>query len=82
MLKTMLSLCLMVRKQVQRGTMRLIIVLANKNLALNSVAGAAFGAAGQRCMALSVGASRAMRDRIHLLISPVGQPSLWARPGR
>ncbi|KAN0066062.1 hypothetical protein ACQY0O_000155 [Thecaphora frezii] len=27
---------------------------ANKNFALNSVAGAAFGAAGQRCMALSV----------------------------
>ncbi|KAF9479732.1 methylmalonate-semialdehyde dehydrogenase [Pholiota conissans] len=27
---------------------------ANKNLALNSVVGAAFGAAGQRCMALSV----------------------------
>lgn len=27
---------------------------ANKNLALNSIAGAAFGAAGQRCMALSV----------------------------
>ena len=26
---------------------------ANKNLALNSIAGAAFGAAGQRCMALS-----------------------------
>ncbi|TEB38997.1 methylmalonate-semialdehyde dehydrogenase [Coprinellus micaceus] len=28
---------------------------ANKNLALNSIVGAAFGAAGQRCMALSVG---------------------------
>lgn len=27
---------------------------ANKNLALNAIAGAAFGAAGQRCMALSV----------------------------
>ncbi|KAK7059137.1 hypothetical protein VNI00_001763 [Paramarasmius palmivorus] len=27
---------------------------ANKNLALNSIVGAAFGAAGQRCMALSV----------------------------
>ncbi|KAE8233878.1 hypothetical protein CF326_g1085 [Tilletia indica] len=27
---------------------------ANKNFALNSIAGAAFGAAGQRCMALSV----------------------------
>lgn len=26
---------------------------ANKNLTLNSIAGAAFGAAGQRCMALS-----------------------------
>jgi acyl-CoA reductase-like NAD-dependent aldehyde dehydrogenase len=31
-------------------------VIANKNLTLNAVAGAAFGAAGQRCMALSVGA--------------------------
>ncbi|KAJ3560469.1 hypothetical protein NP233_g10821 [Leucocoprinus birnbaumii] len=29
---------------------------ANKNLALNSIVGAAFGAAGQRCMATSVGA--------------------------
>ena len=27
---------------------------ANKNFALNSIVGAAFGAAGQRCMALSV----------------------------
>ena len=31
----------------------LIMPDANKNLALNSIAGAAFGAAGQRCMALS-----------------------------
>jgi acyl-CoA reductase-like NAD-dependent aldehyde dehydrogenase len=31
---------------------------ANKNLTLNAVAGAAFGAAGQRCMALSVGRSQ------------------------
>jgi malonate-semialdehyde dehydrogenase (acetylating)/methylmalonate-semialdehyde dehydrogenase len=30
-------------------------ISANKNLALNSIIGAAFGAAGQRCMALSVG---------------------------
>ncbi|KAF9015529.1 methylmalonate-semialdehyde dehydrogenase [Cyathus striatus] len=30
------------------------IGLANKNLALNSIVGAAFGAAGQRCMAVSV----------------------------
>jgi len=28
---------------------------ANQNLALNSIVGAAFGAAGQRCMAISVG---------------------------
>lgn len=28
---------------------------ANKNLALNSIISAAFGAAGQRCMAISVG---------------------------
>jgi malonate-semialdehyde dehydrogenase (acetylating)/methylmalonate-semialdehyde dehydrogenase len=27
---------------------------ANKNYALNAITGAAFGAAGQRCMALSV----------------------------
>jgi malonate-semialdehyde dehydrogenase (acetylating)/methylmalonate-semialdehyde dehydrogenase len=27
---------------------------ANKNFALNAITGAAFGAAGQRCMALSV----------------------------
>jgi hypothetical protein len=32
---------------------------ANKNFALNSIIGAAFGAAGQRCMAISVGASAA-----------------------
>ncbi len=31
------------------------LILANRNLTLNSVVGAAFGAAGQRCMALSVG---------------------------
>jgi malonate-semialdehyde dehydrogenase (acetylating)/methylmalonate-semialdehyde dehydrogenase len=31
----------------------LIMPDANKNLALSSIAGAAFGAAGQRCMALS-----------------------------
>lgn len=31
----------------------LIMPDANKNLTLNSIAGAAFGAAGQRCMALS-----------------------------
>jgi len=31
----------------------LILPDANKNLTLNSIAGAAFGAAGQRCMALS-----------------------------
>jgi malonate-semialdehyde dehydrogenase (acetylating)/methylmalonate-semialdehyde dehydrogenase len=35
----------------------LLIRAANKNLTLNAVAGAAFGAAGQRCMALSVGES-------------------------
>lgn len=29
--------------------------LANKNLAINAILGAAFGAAGQRCMAISVG---------------------------
>ena len=40
------------------GAVRVIAYfLANKNLALNAVAGAAFGAAGQRCMALSVGMS-------------------------
>lgn len=33
----------------------LLIHTANRNLTLNAVAGAAFGAAGQRCMALSVG---------------------------
>ena len=32
----------------------LYVTLANKNLALNSIIGAAFGAAGQRCMAISV----------------------------
>jgi len=31
------------------------IVPANQNLSLNSIIGAAFGAAGQRCMAISVG---------------------------
>ena len=30
-------------------------VTANQNLTLNSLIGAAFGAAGQRCMAISVG---------------------------
>lgn len=44
------------RVQANLGAKNHAIIMpdANKNLALNSVAGAAFGAAGQRCMALSV----------------------------
>ncbi|GAA5874327.1 hypothetical protein JCM8547_007564 [Rhodosporidiobolus lusitaniae] len=43
------------RVQANLGAKNHAIILpdANKNLALNSVVGAAFGAAGQRCMALS-----------------------------
>jgi len=48
------SSCLMVG--VRREPSRKLIS-ANRNLTLNAVAGAAFGAAGQRCMALSVGES-------------------------
>ncbi|KAH9037207.1 methylmalonate-semialdehyde dehydrogenase [Lactarius pseudohatsudake] len=44
------------RVQSNMGAKNHAVILpdANKNLALNSVVGAAFGAAGQRCMALSV----------------------------
>lgn len=44
------------RVQANLGAKNHCVVMpdANKNLALNSIAGAAFGAAGQRCMALSV----------------------------
>ncbi|KAH6916873.1 methylmalonate-semialdehyde dehydrogenase [Coprinopsis sp. MPI-PUGE-AT-0042] len=44
------------RVQANLGAKNHGIILpdANKNLALNSIVGAAFGAAGQRCMALSV----------------------------
>lgn len=44
------------RVQANLGAKNHAIVMpdANKNLALNSIVGAAFGAAGQRCMALSV----------------------------
>ncbi|KAG6911547.1 hypothetical protein DXG01_011849 [Tephrocybe rancida] len=43
-------------KRVQAGAKNHAVIMpdANKNLALNSIIGAAFGAAGQRCMALSV----------------------------
>ncbi|WWC72095.1 methylmalonate-semialdehyde dehydrogenase (acylating) [Kwoniella pini CBS 10737] len=52
------------RVQANLGAKNHCVIMpdANKNLSLNAVAGAAFGAAGQRCMALSVaifvGASR------------------------
>ncbi|KAF9270041.1 methylmalonate-semialdehyde dehydrogenase [Marasmius fiardii PR-910] len=44
------------RVQINMGAKNHAVVMpdANKNLALNSIVGAAFGAAGQRCMALSV----------------------------
>ncbi|CAO1630283.1 unnamed protein product [Sympodiomycopsis kandeliae] len=44
------------RVQANLGAKNHCVVMpdANKNLALNSITGAAFGAAGQRCMALSV----------------------------
>ncbi|KDN44566.1 putative methylmalonate-semialdehyde dehydrogenase mitochondrial precursor [Tilletiaria anomala UBC 951] len=44
------------RVQANLGAKNHAVIMpdANKNFALNSVAGAAFGAAGQRCMALSV----------------------------
>lgn len=44
------------RVQANLGAKNHCVVMpdANRNLALNSIAGAAFGAAGQRCMALSV----------------------------
>lgn len=44
------------RVQANLGAKNHAVIMpdANKNLALNAVAGAAFGAAGQRCMALSV----------------------------
>ncbi|KAF8078767.1 methylmalonate-semialdehyde dehydrogenase [Lyophyllum atratum] len=44
------------RVQANLGAKNHAIIMpdANKNLALNSIVGAAFGAAGQRCMALSV----------------------------
>ncbi|WWC91814.1 methylmalonate-semialdehyde dehydrogenase (acylating) [Kwoniella dendrophila CBS 6074] len=44
------------RVQANLGAKNHCVVMpdANKNLSLNAVAGAAFGAAGQRCMALSV----------------------------
>jgi malonate-semialdehyde dehydrogenase (acetylating)/methylmalonate-semialdehyde dehydrogenase len=44
------------RVQSNMGAKNHAVILpdANKNLALNSVVGAAFGAAGQRCMAISV----------------------------
>ncbi|KAF5384983.1 hypothetical protein D9615_001396 [Tricholomella constricta] len=44
------------RVQANLGAKNHAVVMpdANKNLALNSLVGAAFGAAGQRCMALSV----------------------------
>ncbi|KAG6818058.1 hypothetical protein H0H87_009213 [Tephrocybe sp. NHM501043] len=44
------------RVQANLGAKNHAVIMpdANKNLALNSIIGAAFGAAGQRCMALSV----------------------------
>ncbi|KAF7436691.1 hypothetical protein PC9H_003524 [Pleurotus ostreatus] len=44
------------RVQANMGAKNHAVVMpdANKNLALNSIIGAAFGAAGQRCMAISV----------------------------
>jgi len=44
------------RVQVNMGAKNHAVLMpdANKNLALNSIVGAAFGAAGQRCMAISV----------------------------
>ncbi|WWC64491.1 methylmalonate-semialdehyde dehydrogenase (acylating) [Kwoniella dejecticola CBS 10117] len=44
------------RVQANLGAKNHCVIMpdANKNLSLNAVAGAAFGAAGQRCMALSV----------------------------
>ncbi|WRT70152.1 methylmalonate-semialdehyde dehydrogenase (acylating) [Kwoniella shivajii] len=44
------------RVQANMGAKNHCVIMpdANKNLTLNAVAGAAFGAAGQRCMALSV----------------------------
>lgn len=44
------------RVQANLGAKNHAVILpdANKNLALNSIIGAAFGAAGQRCMAISV----------------------------
>ncbi|KAG8835967.1 hypothetical protein FRC17_010936 [Serendipita sp. 399] len=44
------------RVQANLGAKNHAVIMpdANKNLALNSIVGAAFGAAGQRCMALSV----------------------------
>ncbi|KAL0951398.1 hypothetical protein HGRIS_008094 [Hohenbuehelia grisea] len=44
------------RVQANMGAKNHAVIMpdANKNLALNSIIGAAFGAAGQRCMALSV----------------------------
>ncbi|PPQ62977.1 hypothetical protein CVT24_006083 [Panaeolus cyanescens] len=44
------------RVQANLGAKNHAIIMpdANKNLAINSIVGAAFGAAGQRCMALSV----------------------------
>ena len=51
----MLSSCLTVSVLLSTAQLRdLDIVSANKNQALNSLLGAAFGAAGQRCMAISV----------------------------
>lgn len=47
------------RVQANLGAKNHAVIMndANKNLTLNALAGAAFGAAGQRCMALSVGES-------------------------
>ena len=50
-----MSSCLMVKPFFVISRVVLTAGIANKNLTLNAVAGAAFGAAGQRCMALSVG---------------------------
>ena len=48
---------------------------ANQNHAINAILGAAFGAAGQRCMAISVGKSVSMLSENTLANGDVSQSS-------
>ncbi|KAH9937058.1 methylmalonate-semialdehyde dehydrogenase [Fomitopsis serialis] len=69
------------RVQCNMGAKNHAVVMpdANKNHALNSLIGAAFGAAGQRCMAISVAVLRAAQLKVN---QGFEQGAIWARSSR